>query len=63
LPNAVVGEKATLEVYSNLGQKISSQEIVVSPENKFDVPKSSGVYHVRITGTSQNFSTQKILVL
>jgi choice-of-anchor B domain-containing protein len=62
-PNAVVGEKATLEVYSNLGQKISSQEIVVSPENKFDVPKSSGVYHVRITGTSQNFSTQKILVL
>jgi choice-of-anchor B domain-containing protein len=62
-PNSVVGEKATLEVYSNLGQKVSSQEIIISPENKFDAPKSSGVYHVRITGTSQNFSTQKILVL
>ena len=61
-PNAVVGEKATLEVYSNLGQKVSSQEIIVSPENEFDAPKSSGVYYVKVVGTSQNFSTQKILV-
>ena len=61
-PNAVVGEKATLEVYSNLGQKVSSQEIVVSPENTFYAPKASGVYYVKVVGTSQNFSTQKILV-
>ncbi len=62
-PNAVVGEKATLEVYSNLGQKVSSQEIIVSPENKFDAPESSGMYYVKVVGTSQNFSTKKILVL
>ena len=62
-PDVVVGERATLNIYSNLGQRVSSQSFVISPDNAFDTPEASGVYYIEVEGSSVEFSIQSLIVL